>query len=131
MSKINSKQKGARGERAWVSILKYFGFDARRTGFHQSQQNHDSPDVSCKDLPVHWEVKNTEKALIRDWIAQAAGDARDTEIPVVVWKKNHGKWIAILQAEDLLRIFQCADIKALEEWIQINKQKDKYEGKNG
>jgi len=42
----------------------------------------------------------------------------------VVWKKNHGKWIAILQAEDLLRIFQCADIKALEEWIQINKQKE-------
>tara|TARA_S200002703_G_scaffold21157_1_gene17672 strand:+ start:4216 stop:4584 length:369 start_codon:yes stop_codon:yes gene_type:complete len=120
---MNSKDKGKRGERMWVKVLQFFGYTAKRTGFHQSQQGHDAPDVTCHDLPVHWEVKNTEKALIRDWLAQSEGDAKDYEIPCVVWKKNHGKWIAILQAEHLLTIFQCCDIKALEEQIQQTNNK--------
>jgi hypothetical protein len=122
---MNSKDKGKRGERMWVSVLKFFGFDAKRTGFHQSQQGHDAPDVTCHDLPVHWEVKNTEKALLRDWLAQAQGDAKPYQIPCVVWKRNHGKWIAILQAEHLLTIFQCCDVKALEEQIQTKKKVEK------
>ena len=116
--KLNSKEKGKRGERAWTKILKAYGYEAKRTGFHQSQQGHDSPDVTCPDLPVHWEVKNSEQCLIRDWIAQASGDARSYEIPVVTWKSNRRPWIAILKAEDLLTMLQCCDVKALEELIQ-------------
>jgi hypothetical protein len=117
----NARQKGARGERAWVKKLAEFGWESQRTGFHQSQMGCESADVTCKDLPVHWEVKNTEKALIRDWLAQSEGDAKDYEIPCVTWKKNHGKWIAILQAEHLLTILQTCDLKQLEELIQTKK----------
>lgn len=121
---INSKDKGKRGERAWVSVLKDYGWTAKRTGHHQSQQGYDAPDVTCTDLPIHWEVKRSEKCLIRDWMAQAAGDAKHAEIPVVVWKRNHSKWVAILPAEMLLAILQTSDLKALEELIQTPKTKD-------
>lgn len=114
----NSKEKGKRGERAWTKVLLQHGWTARRTGFHQSQQGHDSPDVTCPDLPVHWEVKNAEKALIRDWLAQAKGDCKHGQIPVVAWKRNNAPWVAMLPAHDLLTIFQCCDLRALEELIQ-------------
>lgn len=120
MPKINAKEKGKRGERAWTKVLRDHGYEAKRTGFHQSQQGHDAPDVTCEGLPIHWEVKNTEKCLILPWMAQSLGDAKDHEIPVVVWKKNHGKWLAILPAEDLLKMIQSCDLKQLEELIQIH-----------
>lgn len=119
MSPINAKEKGKRGEREWTKVLLEAGYDARRTGFHQSQQGHDAPDVTCKEIPIHWEVKNTEKCLILPWMAQSIGDAKDHEIPCVVWKKNQGRWIAILPAKDLMKMIQCCDLKALEELIQM------------
>lgn len=115
---INSKRKGAAGERAWVQVLQEHGYTAKRTGFHQSQQGHDAPDVTCHDLPIHWEVKNTEKCQIRDWLSQAAGDCKEYQIPVITWKSNNREWIAILTAKDLLKLIQTCDIKALEEAIQ-------------
>ena len=71
----NSKQKGARGERAWVKKLAEFGYDSTRTGFHQSQTGCESPDVTCSALPVRWEVKNAERCLVRDWLAQVRYDS--------------------------------------------------------
>jgi len=119
MSPINSRAKGKSGERAWTKVLLEAGYDARRTGFHQSQQGHDAPDVTCKEIPIHWEVKRTEKCLILPWMAQSIGDAKDHEIPCVVWKKSHGQWLAIMPAKDLIKMVQCCDLKALEELIQL------------
>ena len=116
---INSKRKGASGERAWVQVLQEHGYTAKRTGFHQSQQGHDAPDVTCHDLPIHWEVKNTERCQIRDWLSQAAGDCKEYQIPVITWKSNNREWVAILTAKDLLKIIQTCDLKALEEAIQL------------
>lgn len=115
---INSKNKGKVGERQWTKKLRDAGWDAKRTGFHQSQQGHDAPDVTCAALPFHWEVKNCETSQIRKWISQSVGDAKPYEIPTVVWKSNHRPWLAILKADDLLTILQCCDLKALEELIQ-------------
>lgn len=114
----NARQKGARGERAWVKKLAEFGYESKRTGFHQSQQGCDSPDVTCDALPIHWEVKNCERALIRDWLAQAVGDSKVYELPVVSWKANHQPWVSFLKSDDLLLLLQCCDLQQLEELLQ-------------
>jgi len=111
---LNSKNKGKVGEREIAQILTHQGgWEARRTGFMQSQQNHGAADVECKALPIHWEVKRTEKVSLHDWIAQAKGGAKDAEIPVIAWRKNNAPWYAILPLDDLIEILQCADLEAL------------------
>ena len=117
----NARQKGARGERAWVKKLAEFGWESQRTGFHQSQMGCESADVTCKDLPVRWEVKNAERCLVRDWLAQVIGEAKDYEVPVVAWKANNHPWVAMLPADKFLTILQCCDLKQLEELIQTKK----------
>lgn len=118
---INSKDKGKRGERAWKEMLEKYGWEARRTGFHQSQQGHDAPDVTCEALPAHWEVKSAKKCLIGPWMDQAANDAKPYQMPIVAWKPDRKDWVVMLNAEYLLILFQNADLKAVEERLQINK----------
>ena len=118
----NARQKGARGERAWVKKLAEFGYESKRTGFHQSQVGCGSPDVTCEALPIRWEVKNAERCMIRDWLAQVAGEAKEYEVGVVTWKSNNRPWVAMLPAEEFLTILQACDLKQLEELIQQKKQ---------
>lgn len=119
---MNSKNKGKGGERELAQILTHIGgWEARRTGFMQSQQNHDAADVECKALPIHWEAKRTERVSLHDWIAQAKGGAHTDEIPVVAWRKNHAPWYAILPLEDLIEILQCADLEALKTRMKTRK----------
>jgi|ERR1041384_3043973 hypothetical protein len=52
---MNSRQKGARGERRWRDELRAHGFDARRR--QQFSGSPDSPDVVCDELDwLHFEV---------------------------------------------------------------------------
>ena len=53
---MNSRQKGARGERMWRDELREAGFTARRG--QQFAGGTDSPDVICEELNnLHMEVK--------------------------------------------------------------------------
>ena len=71
--KINSRQKGARGERQWRDELRANGFQARRG--QQFSGSPDSPDVISDDLPwLHFEVKAVEHLNIYDAIEQAQRD---------------------------------------------------------
>ena len=57
---VNSKQKGARGEREFAKFLTDRGYPATRGV--QYQGGPESPDVVCKPLSrYHFEVKYTEK----------------------------------------------------------------------
>jgi len=121
---VNSRQKGARTERALASLIKEFGWIARRTGFYQSQAGHDAADVECKDLPIHWESKGAERLQIRDWLAQACGDCRDDQMPVIAWKSKNRPWVGIMILEDLLTILQHTDLEALREAIILRRAED-------
>ena len=123
---VNAKEKGKRGESMWVKTLRFFGWEAKRTGFHQSQMGCESPDVTCEALsPIRFEVKNTKLCKIKDWMSQAEGDCKPWEIPVIVWR-HEARWVAILpDAEDFLEILQKTDLKDLEEQRQINNKQKK------
>lgn len=99
--RINSRNKGAAGERELANYLKARGYDARRG--QQFKGGGDSPDVV--GLPgVHIECKVTEKTALYDWLAQARRDAATGAMPVVVHRRNRKGWVAILDLEDFLAL---------------------------
>jgi Holliday junction resolvase len=93
---INSRSKGARGERLWRDELRALGFQASRG--QQFSGSPDSPDVACPSLPgIHFEVKCVEALNLRDAMAQAVRDARG-KMAVVAHKRNHGEWLVTMRS---------------------------------
>ena len=96
---VNSRSKGARGERELANILKAHGYEARR-GQQFSGANGDADVVG---LPgYHIECKRTERLNLSAAMAQSVRDARDGETPVVVHKKNREEWLITMRLEDWL-----------------------------
>jgi len=97
MGRINSRQKGARGERQWRDELRANGYEARRG--QQFSGSPDSPDVVCLALPwAHFEVKAVEQLDIEAAMAQARRDSAG-KIPVVAHRRNFSPWLVTLEAD--------------------------------
>jgi hypothetical protein len=107
---MNSRAKGARGERMWRDELRSaFGDSGIRRG-QQFSGLGDSPDVVCPCLPdIHWEVKFCQVTKVKDWIAQAIRDAKDKLFPVVAHKRTGEDWLVTLRADDFLTILRGSD----------------------
>ena len=101
--KINSKDKGARGERELANKLKEYGFDCRR-GQQFCGSNGDADVVGLDG--VHIEVKRTERLSLYDALAQAKHDARGGEMPVVMHRKNNCEWVVIQPLEDWIELYK-------------------------
>lgn len=100
---VNSRAKGARGERELAAILRAQGFAARR-GQQFSGANGD-PDVV--GIPgVHIECKRVESLNLRAAYDQAERDARPDEIPAVFHRKNGERWKVTLSLDDFIRIYK-------------------------
>ncbi|WFF72696.1 hypothetical protein [Proteiniclasticum sp. QWL-01] len=101
---MNSREKGARGERALAKKLREHGYMEARRGQQYSGANGD-PDVV--GLPgIHIECKYTERLQLYDAMAQAEHDAREDEIPVVIHKRNHCKWLAIMDLNNFIKLIK-------------------------
>jgi hypothetical protein len=98
-SMVNSRQKGARGEReAAKEVAGVLGVTARRG--QQFSGGDESPDIKTSLEGVHFEVKRVESLNLYKALAQATEDAGDS-IPVVLHKRNHQDWVAIVRLSDL------------------------------
>lgn len=110
---INSRNKGACGEREFAELLKFHGYEARR-----GQQFHGgpgSPDVVCEALgDFHFEVKRVQAGNPYVWMRQAIGDAGTDKVPVVMHRRNHEDWLAILPAGLFLQLLHKAGYKTDE-----------------
>lgn len=99
---MNSCRKGKAGERELAAWLREHGVAARRGVQHAG--GPESPDVVA-DLPgIHLEVKRTECLRILPALAQAAADAEPGDVPVVLWRCNRGRWVAVLDGEAWLNL---------------------------
>ena len=95
---MNSRQKGARGERQWRDELRANGYEARRG--QQFSGSPDSPDVVCRELDwIHFEVKRVAKVALFDWMEQAANECGGS-VPVVAHRTNGEPWLVTLRFED-------------------------------
>lgn len=101
-----SRNKGKTGEREIASILREYGYDARRGV--QYHGGADSPDVV--GLPgIHIEVKRTERLSLYDAMAQAKHDC-GSNIPVVMHRKNNCEWVAIMRLSDFMEIYNGTEL---------------------
>lgn len=98
--KMNSREKGCKGERELAKILRDYGYTARR-GQQYSGANGDADVVGITG--VHIECKRVERLNIHDAMNQSVRDARDGEIPVVMHRKNRTEWLFTQRLEDWLK----------------------------
>ena len=105
MGKINSRQKGCRGEREFAQLLRDHGYEAERGQQHAGGK--DSPDVKSNMPNVHWEIKRTERLYLEDALAQSRRDAGNGEFALVAHRKNHSEWVVIMGFDDFMKLFQA------------------------
>lgn len=100
---MNSKQKGARGERELSSKLKEYGYETRR-GQQYCGANGDADVVG---LPgIHIECKRVERLNLYDAMSQAKSDAKNNEIPTVFHRKDRCKWLVTMELEDWIKLYR-------------------------
>ena len=100
---MNSRNKGAKGERELAGVLKQYGYDCRR-GQQYCGANGDADVVG---LPgIHIECKRVERLNIQDAVDQAKRDKRFGEIPAVLHRKNNCGWLVTLPIDDFMAIYR-------------------------
>lgn len=99
---MNSRNKGAAGERELAAKLREYGYQCRR-GQQYSGANGDADVIG---LPgVHIECKRVEKLNLYDAMEQAVRDAKNGETPVVFHRKNNKGWLATLRLDDYMKMY--------------------------
>lgn len=104
---MNSRQKGARGERELANKLKEFGIEARR-GQQFSGLNGDADVVGMDG--VHIECKRVEALNVEKALQQSERDSREGEMPVVMHRRNGEQWKVTLRLEDFIRLWRQDDV---------------------
>lgn len=99
---VNSRNKGAAGERELANILKGYGYEARR-GQQFSGANGDADVVGLPS--VHIECKRVEKLNLEAAMQQAIRDAKEGEVPVVMHRRNREDWKVTLSLEDFMKLY--------------------------
>lgn len=101
----NSRNKGKQGELEIARLLRGRGYDARR-GQQYCGSNGDADVVGVPGM--HIEVKRTERLNAYKFLEQAEADARDDETPVVFHRQSKRKWIAVLDMDEFMDLWEKA-----------------------
>ena len=112
---INSKKKGAAGEREFANYCKEKGFDVRRTAQYNGKEQGSLADVI--GIPgIHIEVKRVEKLNIHDAVNQAIRDnVTKCSIPIVAHRKNRTPWLITMTADDWFKLFYGLEVNEDEQ----------------
>ena len=103
MARINSRRKGAKGERELAKALREYGYGTRR-GQQYCGANGDADVVG---LPhIHIECKRVEKLNLDNAMSQAISDARADEMPAVFHRKNHSEWLVTSPLKHFIEIYK-------------------------
>ena len=103
---MNSREKGAEGERKLAGILRdEYGFSGARRGQQYSGANGDADVVG---LPgIHIECKRVEKLNLDSAMNQSTRDARDGEFPTVFHRKNRTEWKVTMYLGDWMKLYKA------------------------
>lgn len=100
---MNSRNKGARGERELARKLREYGYGCRR-GQQYCGANGDADVVGLDG--IHIECKRVEKLNLYDAMAQAEADARGGELPVVMHRKNNCEWLVTMPLDQWIELYR-------------------------
>lgn len=100
---INSRNKGAAGEREIASKLRDYGYECRR-GQQYAGINGDADVVGLKG--IHMEVKRVERLNIEGAMSQSMRDAKAEELPAVFHRKNHCSWMVTMRLDDWIELYR-------------------------
>lgn len=98
---VNSRAKGARGEREWRDQLRALGCPSARRG-QQFSGGADSPDVVGGWEGTHAEVKRVQNLNLEKAMQQAERDAAGKSIPYVAHRKDGSPWLVTIRADQIL-----------------------------
>ena len=108
---INSRRKGVVGERELAAKLREYGYDTRR-GQQYCGANGDADVVGVPGM--HIECKRTEKLYPYKFIEQAVEDAKDGEVPVVMFRANGKYWLAITLLDDFMEVWKSGRLQKID-----------------
>lgn len=91
------RSKGNRGELAVIDLLGVFGWNARRNWQSGGQGGG---DIINGPAGVHLEVKHRERCAIWEWIGQVESEARPTDLPMVVCRRNLMQWWSVMPSDE-------------------------------
>ena len=98
---INSRKKGASGERELANKLKDYGYKTRRG---QQFSGLEGEDVVGLDY-IHIECKRVERLNLEDAMLQAKRDAKQGQMPTVFHRKNNQKWLVTMELDNWIRLY--------------------------
>lgn len=103
---MNSRAKGARGERALAHVLRDQGYDCRR-GQQYSGANGDADVVGLPGIHIECKVYREQlRGGLYGAMEQAYRDARVGEMPVVMQKKDWCRWLVTMNIEDWIAMYR-------------------------
>ena len=98
---MNSREKGARGEREFANLLKDHGFKTRR-----GQQYSGIEGEDVVGLPYcHVEVKRVQNLSIHKAIKQSLRDS-EKEVAIVAHRRNHEEWLVTMTFEQWIELYK-------------------------
>ena len=98
---INSRSKGAKGERELANILKDYGYNTRRG---QQYNGLEGEDIVGLDY-IHIECKRVENLNLDKAMQQAKRDSKDYQMPVVFHRKNKQKWLVTMELDNWIELY--------------------------
>jgi Holliday junction resolvase len=98
---INSRQKGAKGERELAKILKEYGYDCRRG---QQYNGLEGEDIVGLDY-IHIECKRVERLNLEEAVEQAKRDTKEGQFPAVFHRKNNKKWLVTMELDNWINLY--------------------------
>lgn len=99
---MNSREKGAKGEREFAEHLRARGWSGAKRG--QQRSGLEQADVVDGPPGVHWEVKRVQALNVGKAFAQATRDAAPGQTPVVAHRRNNEPWLVTLGLEEFLAL---------------------------
>lgn len=92
------RDKGRTGEREVAAIYEGAGFEVRGL---EGSGDHLIVCDPAGGVVIHSEVKRQETARVWAWWEQASTEAPAGTIPVVHFRRNRSRWLALIDAETL------------------------------
>lgn len=119
---MNSRAKGAKGERELANLLKSQGHNTKR-GQQFCGLNGDADVVGIDN--IHIECKRVERFTDESALQQSERDARENEIPVVIYRRNRERWKVLLRQDiaDIIwrKLTDKQKSEILKEWTLLDK----------